>query len=64
VTSAVIAGSVLFDGDDNVLLAGFGYAAHHPARGQFFHGMIAVRILISSIIRFNGSYGFQYVSTL
>jgi len=34
-----------------VLLAGFGYAAHHPARGQFLQGMIAVHIHISPATR-------------
>jgi hypothetical protein len=42
---------VLFNEDGNVLLAGFGYAAHHPARGQFLQGMIAVRDLISPATR-------------
>ena len=35
---------VLFDRDNNVVLAGFGHASYHPPRGQFLQGNIAVSI--------------------
>jgi hypothetical protein len=34
--------SVLPNGDNDVVLAGFGHASFHPPRGQFLQGDIAV----------------------
>ena len=42
--------SVLFNGDDDVVLAGFGHASFHPPRGQFLQGNIAVSIAHVSLV--------------
>jgi hypothetical protein len=44
---------VLFDRDNNVVLAGFGHASYHPPRGQFLQGNIAVSLALC-LYRFPG----------
>lgn len=48
---------LLFDRDNNVVLAGLGHASHHPPRGQFLQGNIANETYAAPEMRLGRKYG-------